>query len=63
MAQLNVQLSVTSSEIQPGTYSVTEVLTGTSIGDLSINSEGGFDFTPFETLEAFTSCILILEVQ
>ncbi len=62
-AQLNVQLSVTNSEIQPGTYSVTEILTENIVGNVVINGSGGFEFTPYETLEAYTSYILMLELQ
>lgn len=59
-AQLDVEISVANSGIQPGTYTVTEMLSGNTLGDLVINSTGGFSFTPFETMEAYTSYILLL---
>lgn len=59
-SQLNTEISVAGSKIQPGTYALTEILTGNAAGELVVNSSGGFNFTPLETLDAYTSYILLL---
>lgn len=57
----DVQLS---GSLPEGTYVLTDILSGDDLGTLIINSGGAFsNFTPYETLDPYTSYLLKLEKQ
>lgn len=59
-----IQFSLASSGLPAGSYSVTEQLGGTTLGNLSVSSTGGFsEFKPVETLDPLSSYLLILKKQ
>lgn len=48
----DVQFHASSSNLSEGTYNITDLLANTSLGTISVDSNGGFsDYKPFTTLE------------
>lgn len=59
-----IQFSLGASSLPAGIYSVTEQLSGSTLGNLTVSSSGGFsEFKPVETLDPLTSYLLILKKQ
>jgi alpha-amylase len=60
----SISFSLGNSTLAGGSYLVTEQLTGTSVGNLTVTSTGGFsDFIPFPTLDPSSSYVFVLKKQ
>ena len=60
----NVQFSMATSSLPQGTYAVTELLSGATLGTLTIASNGGFsNFTPIGSIGAYATFLLKLKKQ
>ncbi|MDH5399857.1 MAG: alpha-amylase family glycosyl hydrolase [Cyclobacteriaceae bacterium] len=58
-SQQNISLSLSGSDIQEGEYEVSDVLTGSVLGMVNVNSQGGYSgFSPFDLYEGQTTYVL-----